>query len=68
MAQIDQLLRTMLEKGGSDLHLTVGLPAKTRASGSLIPLADQIIDAVTMESLLKEIQKLVNISILFMPS
>ncbi len=26
MAAIDTLLRTMLEKGGSDLHLTVGLP------------------------------------------
>ena len=55
MAAIDTLLRSMLEKGGSDLHLTVGLPPKTRASGSLIPLADKIIDAPTMESLLKEI-------------
>lgn len=26
MAAIDTLLRTMLEKGGADLHLTVGLP------------------------------------------
>jgi twitching motility protein PilT len=26
MAAIDQLLKSMLEKGGSDLHLTVGLP------------------------------------------
>ena len=25
----------MLEKGGSDLHLTVGLPPKTRASNAL---------------------------------
>jgi hypothetical protein len=28
MAAIDSLLRSMLEKGGSDLHLTVGLPPK----------------------------------------
>lgn len=55
MAVIDQLLRAMLEKGGSDLHLTIGLPPKIRASGSLVPLQDQIIDAKTMESLLKEI-------------
>lgn len=55
MAAIDALLRTMLEKGGSDLHLTVGLPPKTRASGSLQPLADSPLDAKTMESLLKEI-------------
>ena len=26
MAAIDTLLKTMLDKGGSDLHLTVGLP------------------------------------------
>ena len=55
MAAIDTLLRAMLEKGGSDLHLTVGLPPKTRTSGSLVPLDDQFIDAIAMESLLKEI-------------
>src|ERR1044072_9597816 len=55
MAKIDQLLRTLLEKGGSDLHLTVGLPPKARASGSLQPIADTPLDAKTMESLLKEI-------------
>ncbi|HVS52687.1 MAG TPA: PilT/PilU family type 4a pilus ATPase [Opitutaceae bacterium] len=55
MAAIDQLLRTMLEKGGSDLHLTVGLPPKARASGSLQPIAEKPLDAKTMEALLKEI-------------
>ncbi|HTB62630.1 MAG TPA: PilT/PilU family type 4a pilus ATPase [Opitutales bacterium] len=55
MAAIDALLRTLLEKGGSDLHLTVGLPPKARASGSLQPIADQPIDAATMEALLKEL-------------
>ncbi len=55
MAAIDALLKTMLEKGGSDLHLTVGLPPKSRISGSLQPIGDQPIDAATMESLLKEI-------------
>jgi twitching motility protein PilT len=55
MPAIDALLRSMLEKGGSDLHLTVGLPPKTRASGSLQPLSDQVLDAKTMETLLKEI-------------
>ena len=29
MAAIDTLLKTMLDKGGSDLHLTVGLPPKS---------------------------------------
>ncbi|HVU16811.1 MAG TPA: type IV pilus twitching motility protein PilT [Candidatus Didemnitutus sp.] len=55
MAAIDQLLRTMLDKGGSDLHLTVGLPPKARISGALQPIAEKPLDAATMESLLKEI-------------
>ena len=55
MAALDTLLRQMLEKGGSDLHLTVGLPPKIRTSGSLVPLNDKAVDAKTMESLLKEI-------------
>src|SRR4029079_15819710 len=55
MAAIDELLRHMLEKGGSDLHLTVGLPPKARISGSLVPLYDSPIDAATMENLLKEL-------------
>ena len=40
MAAIDTLLKTMLDKGGSDLHLTVGLPPKSRISGSLLPTVD----------------------------
>jgi twitching motility protein PilT len=55
MAAIDALLRTMLEKGGSDLHLTVGLPPKTRASGTLQAMSDTPLDAKAMEALLKEI-------------
>jgi hypothetical protein len=45
MAAIDSLLRLMLEKGGSDLHLTVGLPPKARASGALTLIGDQPIEA-----------------------
>jgi twitching motility protein PilT len=55
MPAIDQILRTMLDKGGSDLHLTVGLPPKSRISGSLVPIGDKPLDAATMETLLKEI-------------
>ncbi len=55
MPAIDQYLRTLLEKGGSDLHLTVGLPPKARASGSLQAIGDKPLDAATMETLLKEI-------------
>jgi len=55
MAAIDTLLRSMLEKGGSDLHLTVGLPPKARLSGALTPIADPIVTATQMEAWLKEI-------------
>ncbi len=55
MAAIDALLKTMLERGGSDLHLTVGLPPKSRISGSLQPIGETPLDARTMEGLLKEI-------------
>ncbi len=55
MAAIDQLLRLMLEKGGSDLHLTVGLPPKARISGALQPIGDTALDARTMEGMLREI-------------
>lgn len=55
MAAIDALLKTMLEKGGSDLHLTVGLPPKARISGALQAIGPDPIDADSMESLLKEI-------------
>ena len=55
MAALDTLLRQMLEKGGSDLHLTVGLPPKIRASGALVALNNTAVDGKTMESLLKEI-------------
>jgi len=55
MAAIDSLLRTMLEKGGSDLHLTVGLPPKSRISGALQTIGPDPVDAATMEKLLHEI-------------
>ncbi|MDP2136516.1 MAG: hypothetical protein Q8J74_01560, partial [Candidatus Didemnitutus sp.] len=55
MAAIDALLRTMLEKGGSDLHLTVGLPPKSRISGSLQVIREGAVGGKEMEALLKEI-------------
>lgn len=55
MPAIDSLLRTLLERGGSDLHLTVGLPPKGRLSGALIPLAGEPVTAAQMEVYLKEI-------------
>lgn len=38
---IDDLLRECVERGGSDLHLTVGLPPTIRLNGQLTPLPYQ---------------------------
>jgi len=55
MAEIDTLLRMMVDKGGSDLHLMVGQPPKARISGSIIPIAEKPLTAASMEQLLKEL-------------
>jgi len=55
MAAIDQLLRTMLDEGGSDLHLTVGLPPKARLSGTLKAMGSEPVTAAGLEAMLKEI-------------
>ncbi|MGA2015504.1 MAG: PilT/PilU family type 4a pilus ATPase [Opitutaceae bacterium] len=55
MAEIDALLRTMVEKEGSDLHLSVGLPPRARISGSIQPIGDAPVTAQAMEKMLKEL-------------
>ena len=55
MALIDQLLADLLRRGGSDLHLTVGLPPRGRVSGDLQPLSTEPLSTLTIEPLLREI-------------
>lgn len=38
MANLHQLLQTMVEKGASDLHLTSGSPPQIRIDGHLVPI------------------------------
>jgi twitching motility protein PilT len=38
MASLHQLLKATIEKGSSDLHITVGVPPQLRINGFLIPL------------------------------
>ena len=52
MAQIDQYLTDMLDKGGSDLHLTIDQPPKIRMSGDIVVLNKTIVSAEIMEKLL----------------
>ena len=55
MALIDEYLKTMLAKGGSDLHLTVGQPPKIRAHGHLQPLDRPVVTKDAITQILKEI-------------
>ena len=38
MANLHQLLQTMIDKGASDLHITTGSPPQLRIDGELVPL------------------------------
>lgn len=53
--QINIYLRRMLELGGSDLHLSIGNPAKARIHGRLEALTDEALTAEQVEYLMKEI-------------
>jgi len=55
MAEIDSLLRLMVEKEGSDLHLSAGMPPKARISGSIQPIGDKVLTTAMMGRMLGEI-------------
>ncbi|MFI5303191.1 MAG: type IV pilus twitching motility protein PilT [Nitrospiria bacterium] len=39
MANLQQLLQTLLEKKGTDLHITTGTPPQVRVDGSMVPMS-----------------------------
>jgi len=51
MASLQQLLKTMSEKGASDLHVTVGSPPVLRIDGALTPLSTPPMTAVETKQL-----------------
>ncbi|MBT3286181.1 MAG: type IV pilus twitching motility protein PilT [Victivallales bacterium] len=55
MPRIDDFLLTMVDRGGSDLHLCSGLPPKIRVNGDLHALDEAAISADEMEGILHEI-------------
>jgi twitching motility protein PilT len=56
MPAIDNMLRAVHGRNGSDLHVMIGLPPRARISGSLVTLGDfPVITAPQMDSLLHEI-------------
>ncbi len=57
MAKIDQFLRALAERGGSDLHLTTGAPPTMRLHGHLTPFPFRELTASDMEKLVYEIME-----------
>ncbi|HUH03522.1 MAG TPA: type IV pilus twitching motility protein PilT [Kofleriaceae bacterium] len=59
---LHQLLKAMLDKGSSDLHITTGTPPQLRIDGSLVPLRTEAMTPVDTKqlcySILTDAQKL----------
>lgn len=55
MARIDAYFKTLVEQGGSDLHLSEGQPPKIRVHGTVSPISDQILQGEDFKDLLREI-------------
>jgi len=52
---MDDLLQIMVDEGGSDLHIRVGVPPIVRLHGGLVPLDLPVLTAEDTESLMKAI-------------
>ncbi len=61
MANLHQLLQTMIDKGASDLHITTGSPPQLRIDGQLVPMnLPPLLAAETKQlcySILTDVQK-----------
>src|SRR5512137_133399 len=51
MANLHQLLKAMVEKGASDLHITTGSPPRLRIDGKLVPLRTEPLTPVETKQL-----------------
>ncbi len=52
MTAIAALFDTLLERGGSDLHLGAGYPPMLRIRGDLVPAGDRVLTAADIDALL----------------
>lgn len=41
MRDVNELLRVVIDRGASDLHITVGVPPMIRLNGALVPIEDE---------------------------
>ncbi len=55
MISVEELLQQLVERGGSDLHITAGAPPKIRVDGKLISTEHAILDPETTQKLIYSI-------------
>ncbi len=55
MPALDRYFDVLLERGGSDLHLSIGYPPMIRAKGELVAIANEPLDHATIVRLMDEI-------------
>jgi twitching motility protein PilT len=55
MVSLEELLRIMIERGSSDLHITAGSPPRIRTDGRLVPTEHEVIDSETSQRLIYSI-------------
>ena len=55
MVTIEELLRVMIERRASDLHISAGSPPRIRIDGILVPTEHEVLDAETSQKLVYSI-------------
>ena len=48
MVTIEELLRVLIERRASDLHISAGSPPRIRIDGILVPTEHEVLDAETL--------------------
>ncbi len=55
MVTLEELLRVMMERKSSDLHITAGSPPRIRVDGALVPTEHEMMDADTCQKIIYSI-------------
>src|SRR5690606_17850276 len=55
MVSIEELVQQLVERGGSDLHISAGAPPMIRVSGRLVATEQEVLDAETTQKLVYSI-------------
>lgn len=55
MLTLEDLVQQLVERGGSDLHISCGAPPMIRVHGRLVPTADEILDVETSRKIVYSI-------------